>query len=195
MGDDDPFLRYVRRDLREPSRDVLVGQAVKSVAAHTLGIEMFGNGVVIGDRAVLAMKCGVEARHLRQPQPVDHDRPDGSQIMRLMQRRERDVSLKAAQHLLRHKDGLIEFRPAMHDPMPDCDRMDVEFVAKPRARGVQRCWNVGHGFIRVCSLNQNLAFGRSGGQVRLGADAFDFAFELAAEPAGLIDAEDFKFDA
>ena len=131
---------------------------MKAIAADALGIEMLGDGVMIGDGAVLAMERRVEARDLRQPRPVDHDRPDGRQIVRLMQRRERDVALEAVQHVFRHKNGLIEFRAAMHDAMADRDRMDVKLVAQPRARRVQRCRNVRHGFIRVGSLDQNLPF-------------------------------------
>ena len=70
MGHDDPFLRDVGRDLRQASRDVFVGEAVKAVAADALGMEMLGDGVVIGDGGVLAMERRVEARDLRQPRPV-----------------------------------------------------------------------------------------------------------------------------
>ena len=159
MGHDDPFLRDVRRDLHQARRDILVGQAVKAVAANTLGMEMLGNSVVIGDGGMLPMKRRVEARDLWQSWQVDHDRPDGLQIMRLMQRRERDVPLEPVQHVFRHKNGLIEFRAAVHDAMADRDRVDVKLVAQPRTRRMQRGWNVGHGFIRVGSLDQNLAIG------------------------------------
>jgi len=45
------------------------------------------------------MKRRVETRDLRQSRPVDHDRADGLQIVRLMQRRERNVALEAVQHV------------------------------------------------------------------------------------------------
>ena len=51
-----------------------------------------------------------------------------------MQRRERDVPLQAVQHVFRYKDGLIEFRSAVHDAMSDSDRMDVKLIAQPGAR-------------------------------------------------------------
>ena len=75
-----------------------------------------------------------------------------------MQRRERNVALEAVQHVFRHKDGLIEFRAAMDDAMADRNRVDVKLVAKPRTRRVQCGGNMGHGFIRVGSLDQHLAF-------------------------------------
>ena len=168
---------------------------MKAVAADALGMEALGNRVVVGDGGVLPMERGVEAGNLGQPRPVDHDRPDGLQIMRLMERRERDVALQAVENLLRHENGLIEVRAAMHDAVADCDRMDVKLVAQPRARRMQRGRNVGHCFRGIRSLDQNLAFGRLRGQVRLCSDTFDLAFKLAAEGAGLIDAEELKLDA
>jgi hypothetical protein len=115
--------------------------------------------------------------------------------MRLMQRSERDVALEAVQHVFRNENRLIEFRATMHDAMADGDGIDVKLVAEPRARRVQRCRNVRHGFIRVGSLDQNLTFSRLRGQMRLGPDAFDFALDLAADAASLIDGEDFELDA
>ena len=56
----------VRRDLAQPLGDILVGQAVKAVAAHAFVVEPLGDRVVVGDRAVAAMERGVEAGDLRQ---------------------------------------------------------------------------------------------------------------------------------
>jgi hypothetical protein len=61
MGDDDAAARDVGRNLGQPVRDVLVRQTVKSVAANTLGIELLGKGVTVGDLWVPAMKSRVEA--------------------------------------------------------------------------------------------------------------------------------------
>src|SRR5271166_3553329 len=129
---------------------------MKAVAADALSMKMLRNSVVIGDGGMLPVKGSIEACNLRQSRPVDHDRPYGLQIMRLMQRRERDVPLEAVQHLLRYKNRLIEFRAAMHHAMADGDWVDVKLVAQPRAGSMQRCRNVRHGFGRVGSLDQNL---------------------------------------
>ena len=67
MGHDHPFLRDASRDLCQARRDILIRQAVKAVAADALGMEVLRNSVVIGDGRMLAMKCRVEARDLRQP--------------------------------------------------------------------------------------------------------------------------------
>ena len=66
MGDDHPAVRDLRRDARQAIGDVFVGQAVKAVAAHALGIEALRDRVVVRDRAMAAMKGGVEAGDLRQ---------------------------------------------------------------------------------------------------------------------------------
>ena len=49
MGDDDPPVGDLRRHLRQPARDVFVGEAVKAVAPHALGVEALGDRVVIRD--------------------------------------------------------------------------------------------------------------------------------------------------
>ena len=54
----------VRGNMRQPARDVLIRQAVKAVAPHALRIEPLRDCVVIGERAVAAMKRGVEAGDL-----------------------------------------------------------------------------------------------------------------------------------
>ena len=141
------------------------------------------------------MKCRIEAGDLGQPRPVRHDRPDRRQIVRLVQRRERDIAFEAAKNLLRDNNRLIEFRASMHDPVADRNWVDVTFIAKPPGRRVQRRRNVRHGLIRVGSLDQNLPFGRLSGQMRLSPDAFNFTFELAAEAARLIDAKHLELDA
>ena len=195
MGHDDPFLRNVRRNLRQARRDVFVREAVEAVAADALGMEMLRDRVVVGDGGVLAMEGRVEARDLGQPRLVQHDRPDRSQIVRLVQRREGDIAFEALENLLRDNNRPIEFRASMHDPVADGNRVDVTFIAKPPACRVQRRRNVRHGLIRVGPLDQNLPFRGLSGQMRLGPNAFNFTFELADETARLIDAEYLELDA
>ena len=98
---------------------------MEAVAADALGIELFGDGVMVGDRPVLAMERRVETGHLGQV-PACAIASDRSQIVRLMQRRERGVAFEARQHLVRYKDGLMEFGPAVHDAMAG-DRIAVTF--------------------------------------------------------------------
>jgi hypothetical protein len=66
MGYDDLSGRDLRRHLGEPARDIFIGQAVESVTAHTLRIEMLRDRIVIDDRAVTAVERSVEAGDLRE---------------------------------------------------------------------------------------------------------------------------------
>ena len=66
MGDDHAALGNVGRHLRQPARDVFVGQAVKAVAAHALLVEAARERVAVGNLGMAAVEGGVEAGDLRQ---------------------------------------------------------------------------------------------------------------------------------
>ena len=66
MGDHDPALGDLRRDLGQHARDVLVGQAVEAVAADALVVEPAGQGEPVGELGMAAVERGVEAGDLRQ---------------------------------------------------------------------------------------------------------------------------------
>ena len=70
MADHHPALRQSWVDLAQPVGDVLVGQAVKAVAAHALLVPAVRDREPVGDLGMAAMERGVEARdlgHLRPP--------------------------------------------------------------------------------------------------------------------------------
>ena len=61
MRDDDSALGDFRRDVWQAPCDVFIGKpAVKSVAPDPLLAQTAGNGVVVSDLVMVAMKCGVE---------------------------------------------------------------------------------------------------------------------------------------
>ena len=64
MRNNDAALGNFGRDLAEPPRDVLVGKAVKSVAAHPLRIERLGDRKAVSHLGMASMKSGVEAGDL-----------------------------------------------------------------------------------------------------------------------------------
>src|ERR1700761_5217564 len=66
MCNDHPALGDVRRDLRQAFRDVLVGETMKSVAPHALGVKLMRNRIMGCDRIMRAVKRGVETGHLRK---------------------------------------------------------------------------------------------------------------------------------
>ena len=62
---------------------------MKAVAPDALVVELMRDGVVVGDRVMVAMKRGVEAGDLRQCRKIGEQRADRRQIVRLVQRRQR----------------------------------------------------------------------------------------------------------
>ena len=55
---------------RQALGDVFVGQAVEAVAPDAFGMQLVRNRVVVGERIVIAMEGGIEARDLRQVREV-----------------------------------------------------------------------------------------------------------------------------
>ena len=98
---------------------------MKAVAAHALRIEALRDGVVIRDRAVAAMERGVEAGNLRQMRKTRENGADRREIVRLVQRRERDIALKIGEHLVVDQNRTVVIGAAMHDAVTDRDRIDL----------------------------------------------------------------------
>ena len=63
------------------------------------------------------MECRIEARHLRQLRDAREQCPDRSQVVRLMQRRERDVLLEGGKNRDIDSGGPGVLRATMHDTM------------------------------------------------------------------------------
>ncbi len=101
MRNHDPALGNFGRDLAEPSSDVLVGEAVKSVAANALRVERFGNRKAVGDLRMAAMEGGVEAGDLQQLRLPLQDRADWRQVVGLVQGGERHETLEPVEHAVR----------------------------------------------------------------------------------------------
>ena len=93
---------------------------------------------MIGKRAVAAMECSIEASDLRQFRPAQENDADRREIVRLMQRRQRDVTRKAREHGFVYPDRLAEFRAAMHHPMPHRDKIDALRLPEPGCRDFDR---------------------------------------------------------
>ena len=89
------------RDLAEPSRDVLVGEAVKSVAAHALRIELFGNRKAVGDLGMAPVEGRIEAGDLQQVRLPLQDRADRPEVVGLVKGSERTQPLELLEHRAR----------------------------------------------------------------------------------------------
>ena len=131
MGDDDALVRYIRRDLPQAICNVLIRQAMEPVAADAFGVETLRDRVMVRDRTVAAMEGGIKASNLRHVGPICEQCPNGSEIVRLVQRCQRIVLLEPRQHVVIDQDRLAVVRAAMNNTMTDCRQIDVRELAQP----------------------------------------------------------------
>ena len=114
-----------RRDRLQAIGDIFVGEAVEAVAANALRVETFRQGEVIGNRAMTAVESRIEAGDLRQLRKARAERLHGGEIVRLMQRRQRDVALELGEDGCVDQDRLVVFRSAVHDAVPDSGGLEA----------------------------------------------------------------------
>ena len=92
---------------------------MEAVSAHALGIEVLRNGIVVGSRAVTAVEGRIEAGNLRQLRQTARIERIGSQIVRLMQRRERDIALQRASTSAVIQNRAVVIGAAVHHAVAD----------------------------------------------------------------------------
>ena len=90
VRDDHAAVGDLRRDLGQDRGDVLVRQAVEAVALHAGLADLARQRHQLGDRRLAAMEARVEAGDLRHAGQPLGDRLDGREVVRLVERRERD---------------------------------------------------------------------------------------------------------
>ena len=95
---------------RQALRDIFVGKAVEAVTPDALGMKLVRDRVVIGQRIVIAVKGRIETGDLRQCRKIVQQRSDRREVMRLVQRRQRSVSLQPRHH------GVIDQNRPVHNP-------------------------------------------------------------------------------
>ena len=74
---------------------------MKSVSSHAGVVQLLGQGESLRDVRICAVERRVEARNLRQLRTALEQATNRSQIVRLMERRERDQLFERAQRLHR----------------------------------------------------------------------------------------------
>ena len=84
MRHDHPPGGDLGRYLWQSVGDELIGQAVKSVAAHALRVKVLRDGVVVRQRVVAAVECGVKAGDLGHVGKTGKHRADRRQVVRLV---------------------------------------------------------------------------------------------------------------
>ena len=182
MADHHPALRQSWVDLAQPVGDILVGEAVKAVAAHALLVPAVRDREPVGDLGMAAVERGVEAGDLGHLRLARADLADRRQIVRLVQRRQRHQPLEPLQHRVVHQDRRVEVRAAMDDPVADRARGAAEPAEQPRLEPVERRAHVRYLARRVRLVDQDRAGGVLGREMRPGADALELTPERQLEP-------------
>jgi hypothetical protein len=106
-------------ELRQHRGDVLVGQAVEAIAAHALVVQFHRQCEHLRQFGLRAVEGGVEAGHLRHARLAFEHQPDRHQVVRLVQRRQRDELLQVRQHFAVHAHRRRVLHANMHDAMAD----------------------------------------------------------------------------
>ena len=109
----------VGRDLAQTMRYVFVRQAVESVPADAFCVETLRNSEMIGHSTMATMECRVEAGNLWHFRTPREKRTDRSKVIRLVERRQRNVAFKARHHFSIDQYGAAVLGASMHDAMPD----------------------------------------------------------------------------
>jgi hypothetical protein len=147
-------------------------------------MEVFRDRVAIGERPVPAMECRVKAGDLRNPWPKRQERPDRRQIVRLMQRRERNVLLEASEHVLVDQNRPVIVGPAMDHAMADGHKFHFLRLPQPVRRHSDRGGYIGDFFRAILLVDQRRAFACLRPHARPRSNSVNLPFEQAAERVG-----------
>ena len=90
---------------------------MKAVAPHARFVQLLGDREATGDRGHGAVEGGVEAGHLRERRVELPHEADGAEVVRLVQRRERDEGLEPRQHRVVHPHRRREHDSPVHHPV------------------------------------------------------------------------------
>src|SRR4051812_27331051 len=104
---------------------------MKSVAAYALLGVATRKRKLLRDGRLCPMKSGIEACNLRQLGGAPRQRPDGRQVVRLMQGRQRNERLELGERSRVDEHGVGEARAPMDDSMPDGDDATLAEHAAP----------------------------------------------------------------
>ena len=138
VRDNDAAVRDLGRDLRQGAGDVLVREAVKAVALHAGVAKFLRKRNEVGERGLRPVEAGVETGDLRDGGQALGYCFDGREIVRLMERRERNQTVQLFENLRCDQSRTAEARAAMHDAMSDGqDAGAAVHRAKPRREGVE----------------------------------------------------------
>ena len=154
---------------------------MESVAADALLVELFGQGVAVGNVWVTAVKGRVETGDLRELRLSLPERADGTEIVRLVKRGKRREGLKPLKYRIVDQDRLAIVRPAMHDPVAYRRRQRSNLFAQELYDFAQGGGYVGHVRDRPGVVDEDLALHVLGDKPWTNADALNLAFEATLQ--------------
>ena len=92
---------------------------MKTVTTHAGIVQLGRNRETLCDVGIGGVERGIEARYLRQVRPALEQGADRRQVVRLMQRRERNEFLERGEDICVEPHRLRVFQPAVHDAVAD----------------------------------------------------------------------------
>ena len=138
MGDDHARPRGITDHLRKHAGDVFIGKAVKTITPYAFVMERAGQGETPGHIRLAGMERRVEAGDLRQVWMQLRQRPNGCQIVRLMQRRQRHQRLQPRHHGFVYTRRHGEFQTAMYHPVSGGHQPVAKALLQPGQQEFQR---------------------------------------------------------
>ena len=149
-----PALCNLRRDLAQTLRNILVGKAVKTITAYAFLIKTLRKRVVIRQGAMAAMKRRVEACNLRQLRTAGEKCADRGEIVRLVQRRQRNVTFELRDDGRGDPYRKAIFGASVNHAVPDGHKIDLLSLPQPVARFLRRRRKVRNFLSRIGLIDQ-----------------------------------------
>ncbi len=152
----------------------LVRQAVEAITLHPGGTDLARERNQVSHGRLPAVKAGVEAGDLRDVGKPLGNGIDRRQVVRLMERRERNQRAKFLHHVRRDQRGRSEPRPTVDDAMADTEDAGATVGGtKPGGERIEGGAPVAHHLVVQRVVGEASAGTVPGRESRRGPDAFD----------------------
>ncbi len=169
---------------------------MEAVAAHAALEVLVGQPVELRDALLSLVEGGVETGDLRQIRLHLLHGTDRRQVVRLMQRRQRDEVLEAAHRFRCHQQGSRVVGAAMHDAVADAGQNTaLETRAKQSGDPLQRLRMTAHLALVPLLVGNPLAGAILDLEPRCGSQALDLADRNGVHLTGRADGEQRELEA
>jgi hypothetical protein len=148
VRDDHASVGDLRRDLWQDRGKVFVRQAVEAVALHSCCADVAQQRNHLGDGRLAAMKAGVETGDLRHARKLLGDRVDRCQVVRLMERSERNQRSQLLQNRRGDDGGTCKAGAPMDNAMTDAEHVRTAVLgAKLGGQRIEGGATIAHVFL------------------------------------------------